>query len=480
MKSQSVVPVGAQRPRVLHAPKVRANAWEDVADVARAYGLVLDEWQENVLEAAMGERSDGQWATPRVGVSVPRQNGKGALIEARELAGLLVFGEQSIVHSAHQQQTARVGFERVLSYFENYDDLRKKVRRIGTAVAREFIELNTGQMLRFPARSKSTIRGFSIDLLILDEAQIFGDDALEAVQPTMAARPNPQMWLLGTPPTPLNNGEVFKRFREDGIKGDDRRLCWAEWSADPLCEMDDREAWAQANPALGIRISYEAIQDERAALSDDGFARERLGIWDDIQGVQVIDPQLWASCADSNSLPSSRFVLAIDVDPAQTCGTVAFAGLRPDGRVHVEIDEQRRGIGWIAPYVAERYARNEISAVVVDAKSPAASLLDDLARLKVRRIVQTGADEMATACAQFYQRATEDGLRHTDQPQLAVSLASARKRSLGDRWAWNRKTVDADITPIVAATLAAWGVKTDKVRGGNPVGERKARRVVTW
>ena len=87
---------------------------------------------------------------------------------------------------------------------------------------------------------------------------------------------------------------------------------------------------------------------------------------------------------------------------------------------------------------------------------------------------------MATACAQFYQRATEDGLRHTDQPQLSVALASARKRSLGDRWAWNRKTVDADITPIVAVTLAAWGVKTDKVRGGAPAGERKGRRVVTW
>src|SRR3954470_5539568 len=96
-RSQSVVPRGVQVPRVRHAPRVRDSAWEDVADLAAAYGLTLDPWQENVLQAAMGERHDGQWATPRVGVSVPRQNGKGAIIEARELAGLLIFGEDTII-----------------------------------------------------------------------------------------------------------------------------------------------------------------------------------------------------------------------------------------------------------------------------------------------------------------------------------------------------------------------------------------------
>src|SRR5688572_23547447 len=107
MKSLSVAPLAAQVPTVRLAPSVRANGWEDVADIASAYGLLLDPWQENVLQAAMGERADGQWATPRVGVAVPRQNGKGAIIEARELAGLLAFGEQMIIHSAHDQKTAR-------------------------------------------------------------------------------------------------------------------------------------------------------------------------------------------------------------------------------------------------------------------------------------------------------------------------------------------------------------------------------------
>jgi hypothetical protein len=36
-----------------------------------------------------------------VGLVVPRQNGKGTILEARELAGLFLFGE-SILHTSHE------------------------------------------------------------------------------------------------------------------------------------------------------------------------------------------------------------------------------------------------------------------------------------------------------------------------------------------------------------------------------------------
>ena len=63
---------------------------------------------------AMGERSDATWAAKRVGVSVPRQNGKSQLLVARALAGVLLFGERKIVISAHQQDTAREAFSKLV------------------------------------------------------------------------------------------------------------------------------------------------------------------------------------------------------------------------------------------------------------------------------------------------------------------------------------------------------------------------------
>lgn len=462
MRSPSDEPHGVQVPRVRHARSVRANAWEDVADLAKAYGLLLDPWQENVLQAAMGERADGQWATPRVGISVPRQNGKGALIEARELAGLLAFGEQVIVHSAHEQKTARVGFQRIVSYFENYDDLRKRVKSIISALNREEIVLTTGQRLLFPARSKGSLRGFSADCLFLDEGQILGDAAWQAIQPTISARPNPQTWFFGTPPTPLDDSTVFSRMRAGGLEAKDHRLCWCEWSAPTSADLDDTQSWAQANPALGIRISLDAIRDERESMDDDGFARERLGMWSGTSSSAVIDSQSWATVSDEASKAVDRLALAVDVSPDRTVASVSLAGQREDGGWHVELDEQRNGVGWLAHYVADRCENNPVRTVVIDGASPAASIVDELRQRGVH-VTTTNAREMAGACGQFYDGVMDAWLHHIDQPQLNVALSVARKRPLGDAWAWNRKSAASDITPLVAATLALWGAQSSTV-----------------
>ena len=39
-----------------------------------------------LLRPGLGEKPDGRWAADEVGIVVPRQDGKGAIFEARELA----------------------------------------------------------------------------------------------------------------------------------------------------------------------------------------------------------------------------------------------------------------------------------------------------------------------------------------------------------------------------------------------------------
>ena len=419
---------------------------------------MLDEWQENVLEAAMGVRSDGRWATSTVGVSVPRQNGKGALIEARELAGLLLFGEKTIVHSAHEQKTARVGFERILSYFENYDDLRKKVRSVMSALGREHIKLKSGQELHFPARSKGAIRGFSIDCLILDEAQILGDPAWEAIKPTISARPHVQTWLLGTPPTPLDDGEVFTRTRQRGLAGKDHRLAWCEWSAERSADPDSPATWAQANPALGIRITLEAVADERAELSDDGFRRERLGTWATSDAKAVIAPEVWTpqKSDDPPAQDAPPTALAVDMSHDRTLA-IAACWVR-DGLPFVEIvaidvlHDPLLAAGWIVERASRRIP------VVIDTASPAASLIPALKARKVH-VVATGAGDMARACGSFYDEVIAKRLTHAGQAQLDAAVEGAQKRKIGDAggWGWDRKDPTANIAPLVAVTLAHYG-----------------------
>lgn len=446
-----------------------------MADLCSSYGLVLDDWQEGVLEGSLGERSDGRWAATQVGVAVPRQNGKGALIEARELAGLLLFGEELIIHSAHQVQTALDGFRRIRSYFDNYDDLRKRVRRVRESHTEQGIEFTSGQRLRFMARSKSSGRGFSADCLILDEAQELSDDTWAAMLPTISARANPQIWLLGTPPAPGMSGEVFTRVRLAGHEAKERHLAWFEWSCPGDADLDDRDSWAQANPALGNRIDPERIVAERASMDDATFGRERLGMWDEASSNRVIDVGSWAACADVMSRPAEQFALAVDVNPDRSVASVGFAGLRADGGWHVELDEQRNGVGWLAGWIVDRCARNDIRAVVIDAASPASSIIDELRARKVK-VTTTDSRDMARACGMFFDGVMDGWLKHTDQPQVNTALGAARKRPLGDAWAWNRKNSASDITALVACTLALWGAQSSTVK--RPVRSGKRTRVV--
>jgi hypothetical protein len=284
------------------------------------------------------------------------------------------------------------------------------------------------------------------------------------------------MWLLGTPPTPLDDGAVFTRWRDLGLEGKDRRLCWCEWSAPRGSDLDDREAWAAANPALGYRIGYEGVADERAAMSDDGFARERLGLWAADSVSRVIDAESWGRQADPASMAVDKLTLAIDVSPDRSVAAVSLAGQRPDGTWHVELDDHRKGADWVTGWVKQRATKNRLHAVVVDELAGLTEQRNGRHYLKGTMIQVTLASsegrDMAIACAGYFDGIMSGTVWHTDQPQVNLALSQAGKRPVGSGWAWNKKTAESDITPTVSQTLALWGAQNSTVKrpGGRDSG----------
>ena len=151
----------AASPRLRRAPDCTRNDAGLVTELAAAYGTALDRWQADALEVGCGVRDDGLWAAPTVGINVSRQNGKSVILVVRALAGVLLFGEQTVIVSAHQQKTSRLLFQGVESYFANFPDLAKRVRAITSAIGREEIRLKSGAVIAFPARTRQTLRGWS-------------------------------------------------------------------------------------------------------------------------------------------------------------------------------------------------------------------------------------------------------------------------------------------------------------------------------
>lgn len=466
---------GVQFPSVSLVPDAADSQWADVRDLCGAYGLTLDPWQENVLAAALGERSDGRWAATRVGLSVPRQSGKTALFEARELAGLLLFGEDLIIHSAHLIPTALEGFHRIKHYFENYDDLGKKVRRIREGNGDQSVEMMSGQRLLFKARARGSGRGFSADLLMLDEAQILGEREWAAMLPSMSARPNPQAWLAGTPPGPLDDGEAFTRLRDSAMEGKDRRLCWLEWSAQKSMDPKLRKTWAVANPGLGRRIPAEAVQDELHSMDLETFWRERLGLWASQAQLQVIPAEAWDVAAESDPPTDGVVAYAVDMSPDRSRISVAACRRPVEGVPHVELvsqDNTGKGTSGLVDWLVERWPRSV--AVVIDGNSPAMSLVPELTKKHVK-VTVTGAADMGKACGLFADAVRDGSVTHFDQRPVNEALGAAKKRDIGGAgmWGWDRRKPETDLTPLVAVTLAHFGALTSKRRPG-----RKSRVMV--
>lgn len=443
---------------VHHAPSVRHNAWEDVADLCAAYGLVLDDWQEEVLRAGLGERADGRWAARQVGISTPRQNGKTMLIVARVLAGLLLFDERVIIVSAHRQDTARETFFRLVQIIEDNPEIDELVDFIARSEMREFIRMKSGQEVRFKARSSGSGRGFSCDCLMLDEAQILGSAAWSAILPTMSARPNPQVWLLGTPPTESDDGEVFTRIRSAGIEGRASQVAYLEWSASPDDDPSAVETWAKANPAFGLRIHRDAIQAEFETMSREQFAEERLGIWHgDGQYRPVISPELWRNSFDVATDGVRPDAIAVDMSHA---GEISVAACWRNGELaHAEEiwagNNSMAAVEWIASRVNKRMP------VVVDNASPAAALVPDLKAQRLN-VFQTSAWDMAKASQMAVNRINTASLTHGGQDAVTDALKGARKRPIRDAggWGWDRRDESVNIAPLVAWTLAAYGAVT--------------------
>lgn len=486
---------GVQQPRVSCVPPCVASAGEEAVELAEMAGLHLDPWEAHVLRNSLGEREDGKWSAFEIGLMVSRQNGKGAILEARELAGLFLLGERLIIHSAHQFDTSLEHFRRLLSLIEGTPDLSRRVRRVSRSHGEEGIELKTGQRIRFRTRTKSGGRGFSGDCVIFDEAMELAESAHGAILPTLSASSvmgSPQVWYTGSAVDQWTheNGVVFARIRERGLAGDDPSLAYFEWSVEadnpetiPDDLVGDVEAWAQANPGLGIRISAEHIDRERRSMDARTFAVERLGVgdWprtDGQTGVHVVAPEVWAACIDVASEAQDPVAFAFDVSPDRSTTSIGVAGKRDDGVSHVEVVERKRGTGWVVERLVGLAAAHAADVIICDGAGPAASLIAPLKRalkdagLQVE-VVVVNAKEHAQACGVFYDATDQGALRHLDTPELNAAVDGARQRPLGEAWAWSRKSSGVDITPLVAVTLALWGCAGSGPESGDSVYEHQ-------
>lgn len=449
-------------------------------DLAGQCGLALDDWQAEELTYAMSQLPDGRWAAFEVGDVVPRQNGKGSKLEARQLAGLVLIDEPLQIHSAHETKTMHEHFRRMVLLIDGAPLwLRKRFKPHRTGSGQETIETKSGCRLRFLARSRGSGRGFSGNVIYLDEAFKIVGGVIAALMPTMSAQPNPQIHYSSSAPISIPESAHLRVVRRRAIEEPEMnpRLAFSEHSIrevdKPTRSTPDREIIrlvAIANPALGIRIDPEFILAEFAAVRSDEdtfdeWCTERLGIPGPEPGAggqeRALDLAAWDAREDRESTIAGTVVLGVDVSPDRQWSSIGAAGKRPDGiSWHGEVLAHKPRTGWIVDRVLELRAAHDIADnVVLDVSGPAGSLVAEFEEAGIG-VDTVSARGHAAACGLLYDLVTAEpaggtGVFHTGQKDLryGVSHADTVPYGKGGAWFWSPEG-SVEITPLKAVTLA--------------------------
>ena len=483
---------GNQKPRIEYAPLYAYTDGKDASELVKAYGYELDPWQKSIINSWLGRDKSDMFTATSCGLSVPRQNGKNALLEVRELYGLVTMGEK-ILHTAHEVKTARKAFMRLASFFSNerqYPELASMAVAIRKTNGQEAIELTNGGSVEFSSRSNGANRGFTVDSVIFDEAQELTDEQLNALLPTLAAAPsgNRQFIYTGTPPTGDTRGEVFRRVRQSALDETDVKLSWYEWSCERIPPKDVTlkdlvKLSFEYNPAMGYRLTPDFTRQEAIQMSLDGFARERLGWWSATSTATAISEAMW----------NKTFIEAKDVpqDGLMTFGVkfgvdgsfVSLAGCRCEegGVPHVELimhEPLHSGINSIIEFLTDEERIENTAGIAIDGKNGMGMLYNALSSEYYREVIMIPSTKgCVDASAMFEQALYDEQITHTNdkaggQNELTNSALNAIKRPVGrasdGAWIYGGE----NSTPIEAAALAMWANKTTKI---DPT-----RKAVVW
>jgi len=433
----------------------------DASRLLSVGGLTLDPWQADIIDDWMGRTPSGRWASTTCGISVPRQNGKTGLVQGRAAAGMLMYNEQ-VVYTAHLQKTATETFEELRAFFE-HPKIKKYVREIKTALGREQIILKSGARIKFLARTRNGGRGQHGDLLIFDEAQELDSAQQASFVPAISASLNPQTIYLGTPPDENAAGVVFRGIRQKALSGQTSKAAWCEYSVAEIGDVHNRKRWLATNPALGRRILISTIETEIEQMSEDTFARERLGWWAPVRQEDkdlAINREDWEACASSDPKPEGKTAFGVKFSPdgAEVC--LSGAVIPKDGPARITLIQRKStsaGTRWLADWLNERY--KTASCVVIDGRNGVDVLVDRLSevwRAKGSLICPKAGEVIASVSLLTNSLSERTVTWYEPQEQLKESACSSVKRKIGGGWGFGGD----DSCPVESCALALWGAKT--------------------
>jgi len=425
-------------------------------------GRELMPWQRQVNDVALELDDDGRYVYQLVVVTVPRQSGKTLDFSAVGQHRALTIPRGRAWFTMQKGQDARDWFLNEHLPLMSPFSAELQIRRTNGG---EFSKWKrTGGTFRPFSPTPDALHGKTTDLVIVDEAWAFdvmrGRELDGAIVPTQATRPGAQVWKLSTAGTDASIWllAAVEAGRAAVRAGRTSGLAYFEWSCPDELDPVDEASWPQYHPAYGRTIGPGAMAAALEILGPEEFARAYGNRW--VHNVsRVIPADVWAAAADETQpLPSTRtLALGFDVALDRSDAAIVAAWRDDAGYLRLEVAEARPASGWLSTRLVEMGGKWQPRAIAYDAAGPALDVADAASRAGVE-LAPLKAREYAAACAALLQGLVDGKVRYRPHPGLDDAAAVAGKRTLGDAWAWARRTAATSLAPLTAATVAAWAL----------------------
>lgn len=486
----------------------RRTLGHEPAEVMAQLGEPPMPWQQQVLDVAYElDEEATEAASSAVGIfqprlwyrendlTVPRQSGKTTKAKARHAHRMLKsreYGWGRRPLSFYMAQTATDARDKMVeewfpAFEENplfFIEGSKQWQGTPDSPIQQFVRSNGREAIRWLGGGRTTVKppsrtgghGGSPDLIDLDEAFAHRDGTAEqGVRPGMITKVSPQLYVVSTAGTA--ESEYLWGKVDEGRAGcvnpdPTSRRSYFEWSAYPgdtntpilpgalAVDMRDPDVLHRCSPALGFTITLENLLSEIGMMDPDEGARAYGNIW--TRAVRrIISAAAWAGCLDRQSQMVGRLFLAVDASPGHEDGgrtaAISIAGRNGAGRVQMEVIEHAPGLSWVAGRVHELTRKHRgIEKLRIDNTGPIRAIEQDIRDAAACGVETTDASTMAAACQRVHEDILAGVAVHIGQDELDAAAEGAAKRTLGDSWAWARRTSNADICPLVACTEAYW------------------------
>lgn len=495
--------LGCETPRI-YTPPLRELTPET------SYGFSVVDFAEHVLEIelfpwqkwffihALECLEDGSFRFRVIVLLVARQNGKSLMAQILVLWALFVLGVRLVLGTAQNLDTSEETWEGAVEIVEGNAELAPLLDKVVRVNGKKELIVERCHRYKVAAASRRGGRGKTGDLVLMDELrEHLTWDAWGAVTKTTNARPNALIlcmsnagdaysvvlrhlrykahMALGDPDGWCKSvGDTDAGDDEDGGYADDT-LGIFEWSATPGCSKWDRSEWAQSNPSLGNgTITERVIASDAATDKETVFRTEDLCQWVETIRAEPFPEGAWDAGRDPDSriADDSPIAWGIDVSADRSKTSIAVAGYRADGCIHVELAAYRQGNTWPLTWLAERAPKYGRIRLAWQARgAPVSSMSDELRAVSGVEAHEAEGRDLAAWCGRLWDGVASckpdsehDAVKvyHVEQPALDMAAKTAATKPLGDSaWVFERSKSPEDCSPLMACAMAL-GLLTER------------------